>query len=70
MKQKSRASPWVGGQPLRVTVDVTTDNSRLASRIFSGVISKITTAFHSMMQSPLDCSLTAGFINQFSLAVV
>jgi len=56
--------------PLEKSVDVASDNSRLSSRIFSGVISKITIAFHNMMQSPLDCSLTAGFINQFSSAAV
>lgn len=51
-------------------VDVATDNSRLSSRIFSGVIFKITIAFHNMVQPSLDCSLTAGFINQFFSAAI
>lgn len=56
VKQKWRASSqgWEAAfeGDLERSVDVATDKSSLSSRIFSGVISKIITAFHNMLQSP------------------
>lgn len=55
---------------IKGSVDVTTDKSELSSKIFSGVISQITTAFYNMTSPLLDCSLASGFINQFFSVVV
>lgn len=54
---------------MKSSADVSTDNSELSSKIFSGVIFKITTAFYNMT-SLLDCCLASGFINQFFSAAV
>lgn len=55
---------------IQSSVDVDTDNSKLSSKIFSGVISQIATAFYNIMSPPLGCRPASGFINQFFSAAV